>query len=461
MTKQFVGVLAGGAGTRLWPLSRQTLPKQFHSFGSDPKPMIVKTIERLSDENRRIVVLSNSQLIAPLKGVCHRWGVSMESVAEPCIRSTGPAVALLTHMALMDDPESVVGAFPSDHFIKKDDEFRNIVNTAMDFAAQGNICTLGIRASYPATSYGYIELEKHVEEKSFQRVVRFVEKPRREIAVSFLASQKFLWNAGIFIFSARAMKEAFETYAPDIWDVVKEIKKDLSNLQEVFPKTNEISVDYALMEKLDNLYCLPADVGWSDLGSWEEVSEEHGKNEKQLSHKSSNCHYHAFNQLQPEKTAAFLGVENITVVDTPDAILVAKKGQGQEVKKLLEKVKKAQPEKTEGHTFEERPWGKFQVLLDTDYFKSKLIQVWPGQRLSLQSHTQRAEHWVIVKGQAEVTLNDEVYRLQPGEHIHIPLGVKHRMSNPGNEIVEFIEVQTGSYFGEDDITRYDDEYGRK
>lgn len=254
------------------------------------------------------------------------------------------------------------------------------------------------------------------------------------------------------------MAEKFEKHMPELWKTLQELKPDLTNLSEIYPRLEKTSIDYGIMEKLEDIYCIPADIGWTDIGSWEEISKlkpQHGK----LIEIESKGNYHLGLGNQ-EKKIAYVGVENIISVDTPDAILILKKGSGQKVKDVVDIIKNDAEELSLQHKFEERPWGRFEILMDTDTFKSKRILVYPEQKLSYQSHEKRGEHWTIVKGVAEVTLNDKVHTLRYGEHIHIPLGAKHRIRNPGKDVMEFIEVQVGSYFGEDDIKRYEDDYGR-
>jgi mannose-1-phosphate guanylyltransferase/mannose-1-phosphate guanylyltransferase/mannose-6-phosphate isomerase len=263
----------------------------------------------------------------------------------------------------------------------------------------------------------------------------------------------------MFVFRAGTMAEHFRKHMPRLWEELSRLKDDESNLREVFEKLPSESIDYGVMEKLTEIRCVVADMGWSDIGSWEEVAEHSPQKARPIEVEGRANDYLPFN-VTPKKTA-FVGVSDIELVETGDALLVLRKGAGQKLRDVVKALQTEAPLLLEGHVFEERPWGRFEVLLDTAYFKSKKITVWAGQRLSYQSHTKRAEHWVVVKGIADVTLNDVVHRLKAGEHIHIPLGAKHRIANPGPEEMEFIEVQTGTYFGEDDIVRYSDEYGRK
>jgi mannose-1-phosphate guanylyltransferase/mannose-1-phosphate guanylyltransferase/mannose-6-phosphate isomerase len=293
-------------------------------------------------------------------------------------------------------------------------------------------------------------------------VARFVEKPPKEIASELLSQGRSVWNAGMFVFRADTMAGEFRKHAPELWSRLESIKTDGSNLESIYSQLPPISIDYAVMERCHQIQCIPVDLGWSDVGSWEEIlraDNRSGLGGKNIEVRAAGNFYvgHGTNI----KRTAFVGVQDLIVVETPDALLVMQQGSGQDVKGVVDALKSEKSSLASRHSFEDRPWGRFEILVETPRYKSKRIIVWPGQRLSYQSHTKRAEHWVVVSGDAEVTLNDVVHRLKPGQSIDIPLGAKHRMANPGSEILEFIEVQTGTYFGEDDITRYQDNYGRK
>ncbi len=257
------------------------------------------------------------------------------------------------------------------------------------------------------------------------------------------------------------MAALFEKHMPDLWKLIQQVKTDESNLAELYPQMPAISVDYGVMEKAEEIFCVPtpADTGWSDVGSWEEVSKKSKSLGRPVQVKAKNNFYTGM--IPDEKRVAFLGVVDLIVVDTADALLITKKGEGQSVREVVDILKHEKAPHTHHHVFEERPWGRYEVLVDSPFFKSKRISMWPQQRLSYQSHAKRAEHWVIVKGQARVTLDGKEHNLSAGEHIYIPLNAKHRIANLTDEVMEFVEVQTGTYFGEDDIKRYEDDYGRK
>jgi mannose-1-phosphate guanylyltransferase/mannose-6-phosphate isomerase len=459
MNHVHLGILSGGAGTRLWPVSREKAPKQFYDLANTGKSLLIDTVERL-EKLGELSIITTDLLDKGTWGMLQKYGKKARIIPEPEAKNTAPAVALFTALCLKKDPKAVLGIFPADHVVKKTEDFHKAVEVALKTAASGKIVTLGIEPSYPSDAYGYIELEStfNTAEAKPLKVHRFIEKPSSFRAEELIHTNRVVWNAGIFIFSAATMGEKFEKHMPELWKLVQTVKEDLSNLRDVYAKAPKESIDYGVMEKLTDILCIPVDIGWSDLGSWEEISK-HGLKADGLIEIDGRQNYY---QPLPrtKKKASFVGVSDVVVVDTPDALLVVKKGHGQKVRDVVQTLKGQRSTLTQEHVFEERPWGRFHVLEDTDFFKSKVITVWSGQKLSYQSHKKRAEHWMIVKGEAEVTLDGETHRLKYGEHIHIPLGAKHRMANPGKEDLVFIEVQVGSYFGEDDIVRYEDVYGR-
>lgn len=450
-------MLSGGAGTRLWPLSREALPKQFHDLVGAGQPLLVDTLRRLEGLGS-IRVLTTEKLRFPTLGLLNRYDLHAEVVAEPQLRNTAPAVLLAARLAERDRPGSVVGVFPADHTIRDVAAFQKLVRSGFELAARGEVVTLGIAPDHPSTAYGYLEVEA-LPTPGAVKVKRFVEKPSVEKAQALLSSGHVVWNAGMFLFRSDVMIELFRKHSPKTAAAFDKLKPDLSNLVEVYAAVESQSVDFGIMEKLDSLVCLPADIGWSDIGSWEEIAKR-GVSATEFIEVGGQGNFCA--GLWPRgKKVAFVGVTDLIAVDTPDALLVLKKGEGQKVREAVERLRANSSQVVSQHVFEERPWGRFEILKDTENFKSKIITVLPGQKLSYQSHAKRAENWTIVRGLAEVTLNDKIHSLKVGEHIHIPLGAKHRIANPGTTPMEFIEVQTGAYFGEDDIVRYSDEYGRK
>lgn len=447
-------ILSGGSGTRLWPVSRANFPKQFCDLFDDSLQSL--TIKRSLKLGTPWIVTGaalKTLTEANLKDL-HLQNVT--TIYEPVAKNTAPAVAVLAHVLVQRGMgEEVVGVFPSDHLIQNTAAFYNAVAEAEVLAQKGFIVTLGIKPDHPATGYGYIQ-----KDRSTNKVLKFHEKPSLETAEKFLASGDFFWNAGMFIFKAKTMLEKFQKLQPDIYKIVSQLKADMSNLNEVYAQFPSISIDYAVMEKLssEELACIPADMAWSDVGSWDAVAQV---NEGQHGPKSLEVKGHDnFVFGRENKMYSFVGTDDLIVVDTEDALMVVKKGESQEVKQVVEALQKQGSSLIKDHVFEKRPWGAFEILRDTEHFKSKVITVNPMSQLSYQSHSKRAEHWIITRGEGEVVLNDQVIPVKTGSHVFIPTQAKHRMRNTSETVLEFVEVQLGSYFGEDDIVRYQDDYKR-
>jgi len=456
-------ILSGGAGTRLWPLSRESFPKQFYDLTGSGCPLIIETVDRLQGLGK-ITVITTDALKHSTIGLLNRYKIKdVEVLGEPVAKNTAAAVALASIYAAQQNPEATVAVFPADHYISEKWRFRELVSKAFDEARSYNdVVAIGIEPTSAETGYGYLQLsEQPTPAKVSVGVTQFIEKPELSRAEELVKSQSAVWNAGMFIFPAIKMLRYFEELMPDLWSKMSVLKNDFSKLGDVYPRVPSQSVDYGIMERLKSIRCVAgSQIGWSDVGSWEEVAK-HGRNlTEPLEVMGAGNFYTGFGP-HPKKPT-FVGVSDLIVVDTPDVLLVLKKGMGQEVRELVKKVKAdAQISgRLKHHVFEERPWGRFEVLMDNNNFKSKIITVWPGQKLSYQSHTKRSEHWIVVSGEGKVTLNDQVKYLKQGEYVYIPQGAKHRIANDGAQLVEFIEVQSGSYFGEDDITRYSDDYGR-
>lgn len=454
-------ILSGGSGTRLWPLSRSKTPKQFcHFFQHSLQEM---TLRRLMSFGTPWIVTNQG-----LKDQCNLQLRNLDLpldhlVLEPFGRNTAPAIALLCHILKnQKTADQVIGVFPADHLIEDEKAFAEALKLAEAEARHGKIVTLGLLPSFPATGYGYIQVSSRTETETPRAVpvVRFHEKPSLQTAESFLREGTYFWNAGIFIFSLGHMITLFERYQPELWREISYVKSDLSNLAEVYGKIQGNSIDYAILEKLgsNDLSCVPCNVGWSDIGSWDAIAEilEDRKTDSVQVQGSGN-----FVHSLPQKVYAFGDVSDLIVVDTKDALLVTRKGHSQVVKEIVDHLKDRQSDLLKQHLDEERPWGGFEVLKDTDKFKSKVVMVNPGQQLSYQSHNQREEHWLVIEGQGEVVLDGKIIPVGVGSYVKIPLKSKHRIRNTGKSLMQFVEVQLGSYFGEDDITRYQDDYLRE
>ncbi|MNJ96872.1 Alginate biosynthesis protein AlgA [compost metagenome] len=453
-------VLSGGSGTRLWPVSRAHMPKQFCDIFGEPLQTL--TLKRCFHMGTPWIVTGKSLQTLTELNLKQNDMKDVRVVYEPFGKNTAPAIAVLCKLlASQGQDGEIVGIFPSDHLISKEDHFLKVAEFAKSVAQQNRVVTLGIMPSYPETGYGYIQTKavsfKEAQGFKAYEVVKFHEKPALEKAKEFLSQGSFSWNAGIFFFKASHMIALFKKHQPEMWALIETLKSDASNLQEIYQNVQSISIDYAIMEKLngDELTCVPSDFGWSDVGSWDAVAS------LQKGHEAINVKGQRNYVFGPEsKSYSFVGLDDVIVVDTQDALMLVKKDHSQDVRYVVEALNQQGSPLTKDHTYEYRPWGYFEILKDTENFKSKVIRVNPHSQLSYQSHAKREEHWTITQGAGEVVLNDEVIAVKAGSHIHIPLGAKHRMRNNTDQMLEFVEVQLGTYFGEDDIVRYQDDYKR-
>lgn len=474
-------VLAGGSGTRLWPISREALPKQFVKLFSD-KTLLEETVARLPES----IAVGNVTVVtsaAAAKGEAMVYLAPYKQVHEPCARNTAPAIALAALKLQLDGRDPIMVVLPSDHAIKDTGGFRRCLAEAIDAAAEGALVTFGIVPTYAETGYGYIktshnEAQLHAGGGGAQRVVQFKEKPDHATAESFLREGGYFWNSGMFVWRASVLLTAISTHLPPLKAVVDQIRARVeagdsfnNAVAQHFSAAPSVSIDHGLLEKVaaaksahgsPPLLLIPADIGWSDVGSWDAVRELADKDAdgnvvsgNVVMHNSRNVQVHAQTRL-----VAAVGLEDVSIIDTPDAVLVTKHGHAQDVRQIVGTLSKGNGREHIEHTTVRRPWGSYTVLEESATHKVKRIRVIPGGRLSLQSHDQRSEHWVVVKGRPTVTCDSDVRELAPNESIAIPLGAKHRLENLGKGDVEIIEVQVGTYLGEDDIKRYDDVYGR-
>tara|TARA_B110000967_G_C18875941_1_gene558276 strand:- start:114 stop:1556 length:1443 start_codon:yes stop_codon:yes gene_type:complete len=475
-------VLCGGNGTRLWPLSRKKLPKQFLPLVND-KTMFQNTLLRFehlkTDYLFQKPIVINRYIIICNKE--HHFMVEEQMkeleleedytiVTEPMGRDTAAAVAIA---ALMGDGEDISLVVPCDH-IFNDEEFCNVVKMGYNNYVDNAIVTFGILPTCPETGYGYIEVGEHF------KTLNFTEKPNLEFAESYVKNGHHYWNAGVFMFQNKTMLTCFEKYAMEtLTPCLEASMKSLGTIEnntlhlgmEEFSKCPEISVDYAIMENLTkddssdiSAYTLPYNNKWSDIGSFKVLHEECEKDENGNVVKGDIVPYNTKNcYIESDKaTVATIGLENLVIVNTRDALLISHKDQSQDVKNVLKEFHESQEELKIVHAKAYRPWGWYINVEGNDHsgYKVKRIGVYPGKRLSLQSHNHRSEHWVITKGKARVQLNEEFIEMGPNEHVYIPVTALHRMENIGDEMVEFVETQIGDYLGEDDIVRYEDDFGR-
>jgi mannose-1-phosphate guanylyltransferase/mannose-6-phosphate isomerase len=463
-------ILAGGSGTRLWPLSRKNYPKQFLKLNTN-KSLLQETAERLlrvvSAEN--IIVMTNNEykfhVLTDLNSILLNQPQVNNIILEPVGRNTAPAIALgmkycIEKLGCRED--EVIFISPADHIIKPPDRFAEYVRLSEEISGKGHIVTFGIKPTRPETGYGYIKAkskEQRAKSQEYYEVEKFTEKPDIDTAVQYINEGSYYWNSGMFAFSMRTMMEEFERYAPDIRGMM-----DMSFEEMVanFHKMPDISIDYAVAEKSEKIVVMPLDVYWNDIGSWDSLYDVVDKDEM------GNIKMGDVIMMDTKDTFVMsnkrlittIGLEDCLIIDTDDAVLVAKKGETQKVKEIVNKLKEGGRKEASEHVTTYRPWGSYTVLEESARYKIKRIVVNSGERLSLQMHYHRSEHWVIVKGTAKVTIGDIDKLVHENESVYIPKSTLHRLQNPGKVPLEIIEVQNGEYVGEDDIVRLDDVYGR-
>ncbi len=463
-------IMCGGAGTRLWPVSRESMPKQFVPLIGQGSTF-QQVVARISDPKlfARPIVITNAEFRFVVAEQLRECGISADIVLEPSRRDSGPAVAVATVLASERDPEALVLVLAADHVIRKLADFRDACQCAAQAAALGRIVTFGIHPTYAATNYGYIRVGAPLNGAFVHEVEAFVEKPDAETAAKYVADH-YLWNSGNFLFSAATMWGEIERLEPLIAETAKAsvatLTRDLEFLRlapEPFARAPKKSIDYAVMERTERAAVVPADIGWSDIGSWSTVWDvlEHDAagNATDGPVVLSDTRNSLVRSEDPILTTV-LGVEDVIVVSTADAVLVTTRAKAEEVKGLVEQLKAQNHRAATEHRRIYRPWGYYQDMDLATRYRVKRIVVKAGSKLSLQKHFHRSEHWVVVQGTAEVTVNNEVRNVHENESMYIPIGSVHRLANPGRIPLQLIEVQVGSYLGEDDIVRFDDVYGR-
>lgn len=451
-------ILAGGSGSRLWPLSRELYPKQLLNLCAE-KSLLQSTFEMLNKfiPASEIISVTNSKHQANVKMQLGDLCESPVILAEPLSKNTAPAIAICVKYILeTSDNDETILVVPSDLLIKENEKFKQTVMNAQKYVDEGKIVTFGIKPTYPETGFGYIH---SVDNK----VTKFTEKPDNETVLTYLKDENYYWNSGIFMFKVSTIMKELETHCPDIMNILQNIKCSDNKISFTeFDKMPNISIDYALMEKSDNIAMVELQSDWKDLGSWKSIYEVSPKDENNnvfvghvLDKDSKNSFVYSSSKL-----VATIGLEDTIVIETEDAILACKKDKTQEVKQIYETLKQQHDGTQKVHKTVYRPWGFYTVIAEGKGFQTKIIHVNVGQKLSVQSHNHRSEHWVVLSGMAKVVLEGKDHILSPGHSVDIPIKAIHSLQNPFEEDLEIIEVQKGDILSEDDIIRYEDMYGR-
>ncbi len=460
-------ILAGGSGSRLWPLSRQNLPKQFLALDGEAT-LLQTTIDRLSPviDGKNILIVTQE---AHAKGEAYHALLPYQTIFEPIGRNTAPAIALAAAYLMADGADPVMVVLPADHIIKDEVRFREHLSIAIDAAQSGKLITFGIQPTHPDTGFGYIKAHRENDQMNVYAVDRFTEKPDAATAEKFLQEGDYYWNSGMFVWRASVILAEIKQYLPEVYQVVQHIvaiSRSGSFQQAVethFTAMPSISIDYGVLEKSSRVSLIPCDIGWNDVGSWHAVHEISKQDKSGNVLQGNVVALDCKNSLirAEKRLVAAIGIEDICIIETADAVLVAKNDHTQRVREVVDVLQARGATEHIFHAKVNRPWGSYTVLEeDQDGFKIKRIEVAPGARLSLQSHRQRSEHWVVVSGTATVTNGDEVITVKKNESTYIPIGTKHRLENLGKEPLHIVEIQVGAYLGEDDIQRYEDNYGR-
>ncbi|QDD07063.1 mannose-1-phosphate guanylyltransferase/mannose-6-phosphate isomerase [Candidatus Methylopumilus planktonicus] len=472
-------ILSGGSGKRLWPLSRATFPKQFLAL-SGKTTLFQQALGRLQNLNSKLVRLNDFLIVTNEE---HRFlvldqlretkNIKAQLLLEPDSRNTGPALTLAALQASEDEQDPILIVMPADQVIQNTVSFLNSLEDAINIAINGSIVVLGVTPTKPDTGFGYIQKHQDESEHHSFKVLNFFEKPDSSLAESFIKAGNYFWNSGIFILRASIWIEAVKQFSLEIYEPVQKAFDRRTNDsmfirpdRDLFITAPSSSIDYAVIEKCPSssfdIKMVILDAGWSDLGSWEAVWQVGLKDQSQNVSYGDSLLENTTNSLiyANHKLVATLGIDNIVVVETADAVLIANRNQSQNIRLIVDKLNLSKRKEEILNRKVSRPWGWYDNLDEGENFKVKRIQVNPGASLSLQKHNKRAEHWIVVKGTAEIICNDKKIILKENESTYIPLGFKHRLSNPGQDILEIIEVQSGTYLGEDDIERFDDYYGR-
>ena len=468
-------ILAGGTGSRLWPLSRNSLPKQFLNISSEDKyTMLQKTYKRIEDmENiTKPIIICNEEHRFVVGDQMNKININpLAILLEPEGRNTAPAIAISCLKALKEYKDPILLILSSDHEIKKITEFQNTIKKSLDLAQEGKLVIFGIIPTYPATGYGYIKTFNKLNSDNYvsSKVEKFIEKPDLETAQKIFKDKYFTWNSGMFVFKASSILNELKEFTPGI---IKNCEKCLKHSQQdldflrldkkSFANCQDISIDYAVLEKTKKAYVLPLNCGWDDIGTWDSLWKISKKDSKGNALKGKVLVKDTKNSLirSEEKLVVSIGLDNIIIIETKDAVLVTDRNNAQKVKSVVKTLNQKGFIEAKQHKIVFRPWGYYLSIENDNKWQIKKIEVNPGASLSLQMHKHRSEHWIVVKGKAKVEVNEKEYFLSKNESTYIPLGSKHRLSNPEKKPLILIEVQSGDYLGEDDIVRFEDNYGR-
>ena len=468
-------ILSGGSGKRLWPLSRNCFPKQFVSLSSDSKlTLIQETLQRIQnfDNVTAPIIICNQEHRFVVAEQCKEINVRpKEIILEPYARNTAPAILSAALRVFQENINGNLLILSSDQIMTNIEQFKLAVAKGEEYSNNGEIVLFGVLPSNPETGYGYIEVNKkpNLRELEAKNIISFIEKPNLKDAKKFIKNGNYLWNSGIFIMKASTVINQMKIYAPNIYKFVSESYKnkikDLDFIrleQENYKNCENISIDLAIMEKTNKGVVLPLDKGWSDIGNWFSLWQNSQKDinnnfmrGRVFSEENKNCYLRSENRL-----LVALGLKDLVVIETDDVVYVGDINKSQDVKNIVNQLKSNKEPESESHSLVFRPWGTYKSMIQGDRWQVKIIRVKPGASLSLQMHHHRAEHWIVVKGTANVELDCKNIILSENQSIYIPIGSKHRLSNPGKLTLELIEVQSGAYLNEDDIVRYEDFYGR-
>ena len=467
-------ILCGGSGSRLWPLSRQSYPKQYHSIDSEEYSLLQQTEKRifgLKNLERPIIVCNREHRFIVAEQMREINITPLSILLEPMGKNTAPAITIAALNALETNENPMLLVLSSDHKIKNKSKFQEAIKTGLKYAEDYKLVTFGVVPKFPETGYGYIKAEESFNSDNLigGQIEEFIEKPNIEKAKILIKNKRYTWNSGIFLFKAKAFLSEIEKFYPNLLKNCKEsLKKSKFDLdfrridKESFNKCDEVSIDNAIMEKTKEGIVIPLDAGWSDIGSWKSVWETSKKNVEGnviqgniITKNTKNCYLRSDHRL-----IVGMGLENLIVVETNDAILIVNKENTQEVKNIVLDLKERKIPEGQNHKKIFRPWGDYQTIIEDKCWQVKLIKVKPREELSLQKHYHRSEHWIVVKGIAKVEVNNKIILLKENQSTYIPKESKHRLCNPEDKSLIIIEVQIGSYLGEDDIIRFEDKYGR-